>query len=96
MQQKMKDMQDQMSSEIFEGKSGGDLVKISMTGNGAMKGISIDASLLKPDEKEILEDLIIAAYNDAKQKAENASSGKMSDAFGDLAGKLPGGMKLPF
>jgi DNA-binding YbaB/EbfC family protein len=94
MQKKMKDMQEQIAKKEFQGKSGGGLVIVTMTGNGEMQKISIDPSLLKSDDKEILEDLIIAAYNDAKAKADQESKNSMTGAFGNLAG-LPG-MNLPF
>lgn len=93
MQEKMQKMQEEISNEKFEGTSGGGLVTITTSGNGEMHKVNIDASLLKDDEKEMLEDLIVAAYNDSKKKAEAASSERMGDAFG---GKLPPGMKLPF
>ena len=93
MQEKMQKMQEEISHEEFEGKSGGGLVTITMSGNGEMHKINIDPSLIKEDEKEMLEDLLVAAYNDAKKKADAASSERMGDAFG---GKLPPGMKLPF
>lgn len=93
MQEKMQKMQEEISNEQFEGKSGGGLVTITTSGNGEMHKVSIDDSLMKADEKDMLEDLIVAAYNDAKKKAEAASSERMSSAFG---GKLPAGMKLPF
>ena len=94
MQKKMKDMQEQIAKKEFQGKSGGGLVIVTMTGNGEMQKISIDPSLLKSDDKEIFEDLIIAAYNDAKAKADQESKNSMTGAFGNLAG-LPG-MNLPF
>ena len=94
MQKKMKDMQEQIAKKEFQGKSGGGLVIVTMTGNGEMQKISIDPALLKSDDKEILEDLIIAAYNDAKAKADQESKNSMTGAFGNLAG-LPG-MNLPF
>lgn len=93
MQEKMQKMQEEIANERFEGKSGGGLVTITTSGSGEMHKVNIDASLMKEDEKDILEDLIVAAYNNAKKKAEVASSQRMSDAFG---GKLPAGMKLPF
>ena len=72
MQKKMKELQEEIAKKEFEGKSGGGIVSVKMSGNGEMHKISIDPSLLKPDDKEILEDLIIAAYNDAKAKAESS------------------------
>ena len=94
MQKKMKEMQEEIAKKEFEGKSGGGLIVVTMTGNGEMHKISIDPSLLKADDKEILEDLIIAAYNDAKTKADQESKNSMTGAFGNLSG-LPG-MNLPF
>lgn len=94
MQKKMKEMQEEIAKKEFEGKSGGGLIVVTMTGNREMHKISIDPSLLKADDKEILEDLIIAAYNDAKTKADQESKNSMTGAFGNLSG-LPG-MNLPF
>lgn len=94
MQKKMKEMQEDIAKKEFQGKSGGGLVIVTMTGNGEMQKISIDPSLIKPNDKEILEDLIIAAYNDAKAKADQESKNSMTGAFGNLTG-LPG-MNLPF
>lgn len=93
MQKKMSEMQQEMASKLYEGKAGGDLVSIFMSGNGEMKKITLDSSILKSEEKEILEDLIIAAHNDAKAKAEKDSQKNMTGAFGDL-GKLSMGLKF--
>jgi DNA-binding YbaB/EbfC family protein len=94
MQKKMKEMQEDIAKKEFQGKSGGGLVLVTMTGNGEMHKISIDPSLIKAEDREILEDLIIAAYNDAKAKADLESKNSMTGAFGNLGG-LPG-MNLPF
>ena len=75
-----------------EGASGAGLVKVTLTGKGLMTRVSIDPSLIKPDEAEILEDLIIAAHNDAKQKAEKAMAEKMQALTSGLP--LPPGLKL--
>lgn len=91
MQKKMKEMQEAIAKKTFEGKSGGGLVTISMSGNGEMQKIIIDPSLLKAEDKEILEDLILAAYNDAKSKADQESKNSMTGVFGNL-----GNMGLPF
>ena len=88
MQKKMKEMQEEIASKQYVGKSGGGLVTVSMSGSGEMLKVSLDLSLLKVDEKEMLEDLIVAAHNDAKAKADEDSKSNMSNAFGDL-GKLP-------
>ena len=92
MQKKMKELQDETAKKEFEGRAGGGLVTVSMTGSGEMQKISLDQSLLKAEEKEMLEDLIIAAYHDAKTKADEDSKSKMTGAFGNLGGM--GG--LPF
>jgi DNA-binding YbaB/EbfC family protein len=77
-----------------EGQSGGGMVKIALTGRGEMKSIAIDPSLLKPEDKEMVEDLILAAYTDAKTKADAAAAEKMQSLTAGLP--LPPGMKLPF
>ena len=94
IQKKMKELQDEIAKKEFEGKAGGGLVLITMTGNGEMQKISIDPSLLKAEDKEILEDLIIAAYSDAKSKADQESKSSTANIFGNFGG-FPG-MNLPF
>tara|TARA_Y100000739_G_C20216335_1_gene287898 strand:- start:148 stop:471 length:324 start_codon:yes stop_codon:yes gene_type:complete len=94
LQKKMAEAQDKLNEIEVEGSSGGGLVKVTSTAKGNFKRISIDDSLIKSDEKEILEDLIIAAINDAKQKGENAAQEEMKSLTGGLP--LPPGMKLPF
>jgi len=89
MQKKMKEMQEEIATKEFEGKSGGGLVSVIMSGAGEMHGVSIDASLIQPDDKEMLEDLIVAAHNEAKAKADEESKNNMSGAFGDMEG-MPG------
>lgn len=94
MQSRMQDMQAELERTEVEGQSGGGLVKVTLTAKGAMKGVSVDASLLKPDEKEIVEDLILAAHEDARKKAERTMEEKMKEVTAGLP--LPPGMKLPF
>lgn len=95
MQKKMQEMQKEFASKEFEGKSGGGLVSVIMSGAGEMRKVHIDPSLIDPEEKETLEDLIIAAHNEAKSKADAESQSNMSGAFGDLGGMgLPPGMKF--
>ena len=94
LQKKMADAQDKLNEIEVEGSSGGGLVKVTATAKGNFKRITIEDSLMKGDEKEILEDLIIAAINDAKQKGENAAQEEMKSLTGGLP--LPPGMKLPF
>ena len=94
MQAKLGAMQSEMEQKEFEGQSGGGAVKITLTGKGKMTRIVLEPSLLNAEEKDMLEDLIMAAHSDAKEKADSA----LNDAMGSLTGglKLPAGMKLPF
>lgn len=94
MQAKMAEAQAQLETIDVEGQSGGGLVRITLTAKGAMKALAIDPSLLKADEKEILEDLLVTAHEDARKKAERAMEEKMRDVTSGLP--LPPGMKLPF
>ena len=94
LQKKMAEAQNKLNEIEVEGTSGGGLVKVIATAKGSFKTMSIDESLIKIEEKEILEDLIVAAINDAKQKGENAAQEQMKSLTGGLP--LPPGMKLPF
>ena len=94
LQKKMADVQEKLNSIEVEGISGGGLVKVVSTAKGEIKRIKIDKSILKPEEKEIVEDLLVAAINDAKQKGETATQEEMKNVTGGLP--LPPGMKLPF
>ena len=94
LQKKMADAQENLKSIEVEGNAGGGLVKVIISAKGDIKRISIDKSIMKEDEKEITEDLIVAAINDAKQKAETASQEEMKKVTGGMS--LPPGMKLPF
>ncbi len=84
MQAKMADMQTELDNTVVEGQSGGGMVRVSLTGKGALKGLSIDPSLLNKDEAEILEDLIVAAHADAKAKSEAMMADKMKGLTGGL------------
>ena len=77
-----------------EGAAGGGLVKVRASAKGRIIGVEIDESLLQPGEKQMLEDLIVAAFNDAKAKADDASNTEMSKMTSGLP--LPPGFKLPF
>ena len=92
MQAKMKDMQDELARAEYDGQSGGGLVKVTLDGKGEVKRVRIDPSLLKADEGEILEDLIVAACTDARAKSDAAMQAKMAEVTGGLP--LPPGMKL--
>jgi nucleoid-associated protein EbfC len=94
MQSRMEDMQTKLEAMTVFGKSGGGLVEVSMNGKGAVQQITIDPSLMKADEREILEDLLIAALADAKSKVEAVAAEEMKAMTGGLP--LPPGMKLPF
>jgi DNA-binding YbaB/EbfC family protein len=92
LQAKVAEFQAELENLTVEGVSGGGLVKVTLNGKGAMARMSIDPSLIKPDEVEILEDLIVAAHADAKQKSEQAMAQKMQALTGGLP--LPPGLKL--
>lgn len=84
LQSKMQAMQEELGSLEVEGISGGGLVAVRMTAKMEVKGIKIDPSLLKPDEAEILEDLLVTAHGDARRKAEAAMQEKMQAITGKL------------
>lgn len=92
MQQKMQQMQQELEEMEVLGQSGGGMVTVTLNGKGDMRGIKIDPSLLVADEAEILEDLIVAASQDARGKVEQAAQEKMQAVTGGLP--LPPGMKL--
>jgi len=92
IQGRMQKMQEDLAVLEVEGQSGAGLVKVKLNGKFDTRGIKIDPSLIKPDEAEILEDLIAAAYQDAKGKAEAAVQAKMQEITGGLP--LPPGLKL--
>ena len=94
LQKKMSEAQEKLNQIQVEGASGGGLVKVVSSAKGEIKNIFIDNSLLKENEKEILEDLIIAAINDARIKGETATQEEMQSLTGGLP--LPPGMKFPF
>ena len=94
MQGRMAEMQAKLEQATVTGQSGGGLVKVTLNGKGAMTALAVDPSMLKPEEKEILEDLIIAAHTDAKNKVEAMMAEEMKSVTGGLP--LPPGMKLPF
>jgi|SRR5690242_4131899 nucleoid-associated protein EbfC len=90
LQSKMQAMQDELGHVEVEGISGGGLVSVRMTAKMEVKGIKIDPSLLKPEEREIVEDLLVTAFSDARRKAEAAMQEKMQSLAGGLG--LPPGM----
>jgi DNA-binding YbaB/EbfC family protein len=92
LQSKMQALQVELEQIEVEGTAGGGMVSVKLTAKGDLKGITIDDSLLKPSEKEILEDLLVAAHTDARRKAEATVQEKMKAVTGDLP--LPPGMNL--
>jgi DNA-binding YbaB/EbfC family protein len=94
MQEKIQEMQVEMDRVTVEGQSGGGMVRMTLTAKGKMVIVAIDDQLLKPGEKEILEDLIVTAHEDARRQAERVMEEKMKGMTSGLA--LPDGMKLPF
>jgi DNA-binding YbaB/EbfC family protein len=92
LQTRMAEMQAEMERARVEGQSGGGLVVLTLNGKGELVGVKIDPSLAKPEEVEILEDLIVAAHTDAKAKVERLLQEKMQSLTGGLP--LPPGLKL--
>ena len=94
MQEKMAGIQSDLDTVEVAGASGGGAVRVTMTAKGLVKGISIAPELMVADEREILEDRILAAVNDARGKAEQTAQERMAELTKGLP--LPPGMKLPF
>ena len=93
MQAKMADMQAELDSIEVSGAAGGDMVSVTLTAKGELRGLKIDPSLMNPDESEILEDLIVAAHRDARSKAEQVMAEKMNEVTGGMP--MPPGLN-PF
>jgi nucleoid-associated protein EbfC len=92
LKSKMDELQAELDTIMVEGTSGGGMVTVRLTAKGALKGTRIDDSLLKPSEKDMLEDLLIAAHADARRKADDLVQEKMKTLTGGLP--LPPGLKL--
>jgi DNA-binding YbaB/EbfC family protein len=92
MQARMQQVQEELSAAEVEGQSGAGLVRVVLNGKGDIRKLSIDPSLMNPGEAEILEDLIVAAFQDARSKVERLMQEKMAEVTGGLP--LPPGMKL--
>jgi len=92
IQGRMQQMQEELAALEISGQSGAGLVKVTLNGKGEMRAVKIDPSLLKPDDAEIVEDLVLAAFQDAKTKAEAEMQTRMQEVAGGLP--LPPGMKL--
>jgi nucleoid-associated protein EbfC len=94
MQERMAELQSKLEAVEISGASGGGLVNVTLNGKGEMRRLKIDKSLVDPNDVEVLEDLILAAVNDAKAHVETHMADEMKKLTGGLA--LPPGMKLPF
>jgi nucleoid-associated protein EbfC len=94
MQARMAELQAKLAEVEMSGSAGGGMVQVTLNGKGEMRRVKIDRSLMLPDEAEVLEDLIVAATNDAKTRVEAHLQEEMSKLTGGL--QLPPGMKLPF
>lgn len=94
MQEKMQSMQEELQLLEVSGSSGGDMVTVTLNGKGQMTAVSIDPSMMKEGEAEILEDLIVAAHTDAKNKVEEETARRTQELTAGLP--IPPGMKLPF
>ena len=94
MQEKMAEMQAELEALEMTGVAGGGTVQLTLNGKGDLKKVAIDKALVDPKEVEVLEDLIVAAFNDAKRKVSAHAEQEMQKLTGGL--QLPGGLKLPF
>ena len=94
VQKKVAEAQDKIAASEFEGASGGGLIKVTISGKGDIKKLKIDPSIIVPSDPEVIEDLIVAAFNNAKKEADEQTSGAMSGAMGGM--NLPAGFKMPF
>ena len=98
MQTKMAEMQARMEAMEVDGQAGAGMVRVKLSGKGELKRVVIDPSLMLAEEREVLEDFLVAAHADAKQKVEAVAAEEMQKATAGLniPGGLPGGFKLPF
>ena len=94
MQSKMAEMQEKLAALEVTGQSGGGMVVVTLGGKGDVRRVKIDKSLVDPNDVEVLEDLLVAALNDARAKVDAVTSDQMREMTGGL--NLPPGMKLPF
>lgn len=94
MQKKMMESQEKLAVQEYEGNAGGGAVAVTMNGKGELLKLKISKEMMSPDDVEILEDLIVAAFNDAKKKQTEDSESNMSGLMGGM--NLPAGMKMPF
>jgi len=94
MQERMNEMQEKLGDLEVTGEAGGGMVKVTLNGKGEARSVSLDPETVSADDTEILEDLLVAAFNDARGKVETEVGRQTQEAMGGL--QLPPGMKLPF
>ncbi|MFC4352811.1 YbaB/EbfC family nucleoid-associated protein [Fodinicurvata halophila] len=94
MQGRMNELQEKLQEMEITGQSGGGLVQVTLSGKGEAKKVKIDPSLIDPNDSEVLEDLILAAINDARAKVDEEAQEQMKELTGGM--ELPPGMNLPF
>lgn len=94
MQKKITDLQEEMEKREVEGVSGGGMVKATLTGKGNAVRLVVDKSIVDPEDKEMMEDLIVAAFNDARKKVDDMMNEEMGNVTGGMG--LPKDFKLPF
>jgi DNA-binding YbaB/EbfC family protein len=94
LQERMGRLQEELAAMEVEGSSGAGLVSVTLSGKGELRRVKLDPSLLKPEDAEMVEDLIVAAHGDAKKKMEAKVAEETQSLMGGLA--LPPGLKLPF
>lgn len=94
MQTRMAEMQAKLEATEVEGSAGAGMVKVTLTGKSELRRVTIDPALMVAEEREVLEDLLVAAHADAKQKVEATMAAEMQKATAGIS--LPPGMKLPF
>ena len=94
MQDRMQKVQEEIANTEVTGESGAGLVKVTITGSHSVRRVEIDPSLMEEDEKEMLEDLIAAAFNDASRRIEETQKEKMAGVTGGM--QMPPGFKMPF
>ncbi len=94
MQAKMAEMQERLEEMTVTGQAGGGMVSVAMTGKGTITGVKLDPSVVDPNDTEMLEDLLVAAFNDGRAKVEQMVAEETQNIMGGM--QLPPGMKLPF
>ncbi|NDF12392.1 MAG: YbaB/EbfC family nucleoid-associated protein [Proteobacteria bacterium] len=94
MQKKVNEMQEKVGQMEITGTAGGGMVNVTITGKGEAKKVAIDPKIIDPNDKEMLEDLVVAAFNDAKRKADETMQKEMSGITSGMG--LPPGFKMPF